>query len=197
MGSLPAILKAHPDVQVVMHEAEAPFLTGAASCKWSCLLRLHAVHAEGTCLRCRHGALQGCAVGHPGIQIAQGSIPPLQHYCHPASTAVPAAVRCSARMLQLYSFARMPCRGFGLRAFMCELWWPCAGETGDVADAKGPNGEAARWLPQKGSIKFYRTPGHSPGLVSMGTCSNQITGSCRILGTTCEWQACMHGWRGI
>ena len=28
VGSLPSILKAYPDVQVVMHEAEAPFLTG-------------------------------------------------------------------------------------------------------------------------------------------------------------------------
>ena len=41
-----------------------------------------------------------------------------------------------------------------------------SGKAGDVADARGPAGNAAQWLPPKGVLSWHHVPGHAPGQVS-------------------------------
>ena len=41
-----------------------------------------------------------------------------------------------------------------------------AGQAGDLADAKGPAGNRAKWLPRKGVLTWQHVPGHAPGQVS-------------------------------
>ena len=41
-----------------------------------------------------------------------------------------------------------------------------AGQAGDLADAKGPAGNRAKWLPRKGVLSWQHVPGHAPGQVS-------------------------------
>ena len=40
-----------------------------------------------------------------------------------------------------------------------------SGQAGDVADARGPAGNVARWLPTKGVLTWHHVPGHAPGQV--------------------------------
>ncbi|CAL5224919.1 g7685 [Coccomyxa viridis] len=40
------------------------------------------------------------------------------------------------------------------------------GKSGDLADARGPAGTAAKWLPPKGVISWHHVPGHAPGQVA-------------------------------
>lgn len=40
-----------------------------------------------------------------------------------------------------------------------------SGKAGDVADARGPAGNAARWLPPTNVLSWHHVPGHAPGQV--------------------------------
>ena len=40
-----------------------------------------------------------------------------------------------------------------------------SGESGDIADAKGPSGQKPAWAAPRGTVSFHHGPGHAPGHV--------------------------------
>ena len=56
-----------------------------------------------------------------------------------------------------------------------------AGQAGDLADAKGPAGNKAQWLPRKGTLSWRHVPGHAPGMVGVKIAAPVRSHACRFV----------------